>query len=148
MRPQGNQRKPVFYFSRRTFQVAQKRRHTASSQDSANLRAAVEATVRSVKQPFRHGKVLVRGLFRVSCLILASALMVNARRLHQLNAQNQTDSGPSAPFAAFSALFSRFLARSAAFVMLRDLCQRASGRMTNLARHLRGRSLACYPLPL
>ena len=48
-----------------------------------NLRAAVEATVRSVKHPFRQGKLPVRGLFRVTCMLIASAAMVNVRRIHR-----------------------------------------------------------------
>ncbi|MCA9368057.1 hypothetical protein KC887_07425, partial [Candidatus Kaiserbacteria bacterium] len=43
----------------------------------------VEATVRSLKHPFRHGKLLVRGKFRIACQIIASAMMVNLRRIHQ-----------------------------------------------------------------
>jgi len=115
MRPQGNQRSPGLYFDHRTFLVAQKRQQVATFRRSGNLRAAVEATVRSVKHPFRHGKVLVRGLFRVSCVVLASALMVNARRLHKLVTQKLSDSdsfdpnstifGPFGRFSPFSALF-------------------------------------------
>ncbi|NOZ51331.1 MAG: hypothetical protein GXP37_15005 [Chloroflexi bacterium] len=50
-------------------------------QAAQNLRAAVEATVRSVKHPFR-GKLPVRGKFRMASMMLASALMANMRRIH------------------------------------------------------------------
>jgi hypothetical protein len=113
MRPKSNQRTPAFYFDNHAYQVAQKRQKVATFGQSGNLRAAVEATVRSVKHPFRQGKVLVRGLFRVSCVILSSALMVNARRLHKLATEKRSDAGSSAsnsprfaPFRRFSALFS------------------------------------------
>ena len=105
MRPQGNQRTPVLYLDHRTIQVALKRLRAATFSQNGNLRAAVEATVRSVKHPFRHGKVLVRGLFRVSCVVLSSAIMVNARRLHKLVTEKRSDSDPSDPD---STIFDRF----------------------------------------
>jgi hypothetical protein len=108
MRPQGNQHSPGLYFDQRTFQVALKRQLVATFSHSGNLRAAVEATVRSVKHPFRHGKVLVRGLFRVSCVLLSSAIMVNARRLHKLVTQNPSDSDLSAPDSTIFDRISRF----------------------------------------
>ena len=55
-------------------------RARASGQD---LRAAVEATVRSVKHPFGNGKVPVRGKSRVSMVMIGSALMSNLRRIHR-----------------------------------------------------------------
>ena len=117
---QGNQRTPVLYFNHRTFRVVQKRQRVATYSQAGNLRAAVEATVRSVKHPFRHGKVLVRGLFRVSCVILASAIMVNprdvagvcARRLHRLATHEQPDSAPFVPDSTVFGQISRFLTRS------------------------------------
>jgi hypothetical protein len=48
-----------------------------------NPRAAVESTVRSVKHPFPAGKLPVRGLFRITCLIVASAAMTNVRRIQR-----------------------------------------------------------------
>lgn len=81
-----NESKPsaAVYFNLRTSQVAVKRRAIATRPPGqSNLRAAVEATIRSLKNPFRHGKVLVRGKFRVSSLMIASAMMVNLRRIHR-----------------------------------------------------------------
>ena len=122
MCPKGNQRTPAFYFDYHTYQVAQKRQKVATFGQSGNLRAAVEATVRSVKHPFRQGKVLVRGLFRVSCVVLSSALMVNARRLYKLTMEKRSDfdsadsdvsnSTRFTPFPPFSALFTRLPGRS------------------------------------
>jgi hypothetical protein len=37
--------------------------------------------VRSVKHPFRAGKLPVRGKFRVACMLLRSAAMTNVRRI-------------------------------------------------------------------
>lgn len=46
-----------------------------------NPRAAVEAAVRSVKHPFPAGKIPVRGLFRATCMVVASAAMANIRSI-------------------------------------------------------------------
>jgi hypothetical protein len=48
-----------------------------------NPRAAIEAAVRSVKHPFRRGKVPVRGRFRVTVMLVLSAAMVNLRAIHR-----------------------------------------------------------------
>jgi hypothetical protein len=46
-----------------------------------NPRAAIEAIVRAVKHPFPRGKLPVRGLFRVTCMVVCSAAMVNLRSI-------------------------------------------------------------------
>lgn len=46
-----------------------------------NLRAAIEATIRLLKHPFRNGKLPVRGHPRMSMMMVASAAMTNIRRL-------------------------------------------------------------------
>lgn len=87
-RPKAPGKSAAYYFSLRQVQVALKRQEMeARPKGQANLRSAVESTVRSVKNPFRHGKVLVRGKFRVSTLVIGSALMVNLRRIHRYLAQ-------------------------------------------------------------
>jgi hypothetical protein len=58
-----------------------RRRQRAEQAAKRNLRAAVEATMRSLKHPFPAGKLPVRGLFRVTCLVMASAAMTNLRRI-------------------------------------------------------------------
>ena len=45
--------------------------------------AAVEATVRCIKLPFRRGKALVRGIGRMTQVMVASAAMINARRIRR-----------------------------------------------------------------
>jgi len=56
--------------------------YTAIHQEEGrNLRAAVEATVRQVKHPFPASKLPVRGKFRVSCMVIGSAMITNVRRI-------------------------------------------------------------------
>lgn len=80
------QRKPerVLRFSQREVNLALRRQRSAQARTGGqNLRAAVEATVRSVKHPFGNGKVPVRGKPRVSMVMIGSALMSNLRRIHR-----------------------------------------------------------------
>jgi hypothetical protein len=80
--PQKRDPRYLLDFTPKQVQAAQRRRLYLEYQDKGqNLRAAVEATVRSLKHPFRAGKLPVRGQFRVSCLIIASAIHVNVRRI-------------------------------------------------------------------
>jgi hypothetical protein len=69
------------------FQARRRQRHREFVRSPGNPRAAVEATVRSVKHPFRRGKVPVRGRFRVTCMVTASAAMCNVRRIQRYLAQ-------------------------------------------------------------
>jgi hypothetical protein len=59
------------------------RRSRATHAAEHNPRAAVDSTVRAVKHPFPAGKLPVRGLFRITCLIVASAAMTNVRRIQR-----------------------------------------------------------------
>jgi hypothetical protein len=81
----------VLRFSQHEVDLALRRQRCDQARASGqNLRAAVEATVRSVKHPFGNGKVPVRGKPRVSMVVVASALMSNLRRIHRyLVNQNQ-----------------------------------------------------------
>lgn len=79
-------RDPSFrlYFSQPQAHVYQRRRRSKEHQkEGRNLRAAVEATVREVKHPFPAGILPVRGGFRVTCMIFASAVMTNVRRIER-----------------------------------------------------------------
>jgi hypothetical protein len=91
--PSGKQPdKAVLYLNQRQVDVALKRQRLLVTQQSGrNLRSAVEASVRSVKHPFRQGKLPVRGQFRMASMMLASALMVNVRRIHAYRIQQQTE---------------------------------------------------------
>jgi hypothetical protein len=78
-------RKPVFRltFLPSEWPVAQRRRKFRQHQQSGkNQRAAIEGTVREVKHPYPTGKLPVRGLFRVTCVLVGSAAMTNVRRIH------------------------------------------------------------------
>lgn len=78
-------RKPqyrILRFDQQQVNVAHRRENQRQAQASGqNLRSAVEATVRSVKHPFGNHKLPVRGHIRVSLMLVASAAMVNVRRL-------------------------------------------------------------------
>jgi len=90
VRPQQDGGTPALYLEKRQVRTAQRRQAVKErSTREGNLRAAVEATVRPVKHPFRHGKLLVLGRFRVACQMLGSALMVNLRRIHQHGTRSQ-----------------------------------------------------------
>jgi len=77
-------RKPqrALRFSQQQVNVARCRKCTAEARASGqNLRAAAEATMRSIKHPFRKGKVPVRGQPRVSMVVISSAAMSNVRSI-------------------------------------------------------------------
>jgi hypothetical protein len=100
-----------------------RRRSREQQKEGRNLRAAVEATVRSVKHPFPAGKLPVRGRFRVACMLLGSTAVANIRRIQRyLEAKNEGEkqqkvdqSGQNcAPEMAVASLFGAvraFLAR-------------------------------------
>ena len=74
-----------------------------------NLRSAVEATVRSIKHPFRNGTLPVRGHPRMSMMMVASAAMTNIRRLWRKTLANTpTHSGAMAIDTTRDALPSTF----------------------------------------
>ena len=80
------QREPryVLAFTSQEIQSAKRRKeYLAHKGDSHNLRSAVEATVRSVKHPFPAGKMPVRGQFRVTSMVIASAATTNVRRIQR-----------------------------------------------------------------
>jgi hypothetical protein len=80
--PLRRHRGHVLYFDEKDVKVAQRRQRTAAFRaEKTNPRAAVEATMRSIKHPFGNGKLPVRGLPRMSMMMVASAAMCNARRI-------------------------------------------------------------------
>lgn len=68
-----------------------RRRFEQNHQPGKNPRSAVEAAVRSVKHPFPAGKVPVRGLFRVTCMVVASAAMSNLRSITRFRMQKNKE---------------------------------------------------------
>jgi hypothetical protein len=91
---QPGKKRPSFRlrFTPAQMAVAQRRRKMRlSKQDGKNPRAAIEGTVREVKHPFPAGKLPVRGLFRMTCLMVGSAAMTNVRRIHHYWAEKRLD---------------------------------------------------------
>jgi len=73
----------VLRFSQREVNVALRRKRSADVRAAGkNLRAGAESTMRSVKHPFRNGKLPVRGRPRMTMMVIASAAMTNIRRIH------------------------------------------------------------------
>ena len=72
------------HFNQNQVNMSQRRqRSQIHLEEGRNLRAAVEATVRQIKHPFPASKLPVRGKFRVSCMVIGSAMMTNVRRIHR-----------------------------------------------------------------
>jgi hypothetical protein len=71
-------------FTQAEAHTSERRRHSQDQQrEGRNLRAAVEATIRSVKHPFPASKLPVRGQFRVACMMIGSVAVCNIRRIHR-----------------------------------------------------------------
>jgi hypothetical protein len=60
-----------------------RQRNLIHQEEGRNLRAAVEATVRQVKHPFPASKPPVRGKFRISCMVIGSAMITNICRIQR-----------------------------------------------------------------
>ena len=74
----------VLRFSLQQFRVARRRQRSAEARESGqNLRAAVEASIWSIKHPFPNGKVPVRGKSRVGMAIISPTMMANVKRIHR-----------------------------------------------------------------
>jgi hypothetical protein len=81
--------KRALYFDSHGIEIARRRQRIDKEKHSgANPRAAVESTVKAIKHRFRKGKLPVRGLFRVTSMMLASGLMFNVRRIHRSLVRN------------------------------------------------------------
>ena len=101
----------VLRFSQQDLNCAMRRqRCTAARAGPHNHRAAVEATVRAVKHPFRNGKVPVRGKPRVSMVLVGSAAMNNARQIHRYLVRQRADAAKKAKEYAQGSLLVSFLA--------------------------------------
>jgi len=94
------------YFTLEQIRVAQRRQRMKQEKKSGrNLRSAVEATVREISCRLGHGRLRVRGKFRVEMTMIASAAMANGRRIwryqqaqkiaerKQLSVQNEQNRG-------------------------------------------------------
>lgn len=118
-------------FTQADAQTSQRRRRSKEKKHkTGNLRAAVEATVRSVKLPFPAAQLPVRGKFRVTCMIIGSAAVANVRRIQRYlqaklqtemrenEAQNPQDCAQDTLVPSFLASASRFFARLVSPVLL------------------------------
>ncbi|MBC8507865.1 MAG: transposase [Chloroflexi bacterium] len=83
-KPQKRDPRYLITFTTKEMRAAKRRKDYLVYQNhSQNLRAAVEASVRSLKHPFPAGKLPVRGQFRVTCMAIASAATTNVRRIQR-----------------------------------------------------------------
>jgi hypothetical protein len=104
----------VLSFTQQEIHWARRRqRYRQQKHAGKNPRAAIEATVRSLKHPFRR-KLPVRGLFRMTYMVVASAAMVNVRRIWRyLRTQGSAkEPGPdeTSPLGSPGPSFSSFFA--------------------------------------
>ena len=117
---QNGKRDPRFHlrFNQNQVNVSQRRRRSLVHQEEGrNLRAAVEATVRQVKHPFPASKLPVRGRFRVTCLMIGSAMMANISRIQRYleaktkleNEQKKIQNEQQCPSGSFSVSFFAWL---------------------------------------
>jgi len=115
-------------FNQKQINMSERRQRSQIHQEEGrNLRAAVEATVRQVKHPFPASKLPVRGKFRVSCMVIGSAMMTNVRRIQryleaklkleieQMKLQKEQDCSQEQPsvsfFISLKAIFYAWLGR-------------------------------------
>ncbi|RLG36575.1 MAG: hypothetical protein DRN91_07650 [Candidatus Alkanophagales archaeon] len=123
----------VLRFSQQELDLALRRQRSADARASGqNLRAAVEATVRSVKHPFGNGKVPVRGQPRVSMVVVGSATMSNVRQIHRYKvAQRESEKAEKTnkkeprcdQQVPAASLFSSFLAQLRSFLRSLNIFQ-------------------------
>jgi hypothetical protein len=95
----GGQRLYVNWVSAHSSQ--RRRRSQIQKTQPQNLRAAIEATIRSIKHPFPSGKLPVRGLFRMTCLMIGSAGMTNVRRIQRHLIASHPSNQTGNPFSPF-----------------------------------------------
>jgi hypothetical protein len=89
-----DQRFRLLFTQQEVYAAQRRRRCRTLLRDGPNFRAAVEATVRSVKHPFPAAHLPVRGRFRVTCLLIASVAMTNIRRLQRYLAAHAGSANP------------------------------------------------------
>ncbi len=97
-----------------------RRRFEQCKEEARALRPAVEATVFQIKHTLRGGKLHVRGLFRVACVFVFSALGVNARRINRYenNRQRGKYTSKKARDASFFRILNAFVAWFMSFIHL------------------------------
>jgi hypothetical protein len=94
-------------FDQKQINMSERRQRSLIHQEEGrNLRAAVEATVRQVKHPFPASKLPVRGKFRISCMVIGSAMITNVRRIHRyleakIKKENEQECSQEQPSVSF-----------------------------------------------
>lgn len=74
----------LFHFTFKEFSAAKRRQQVRTlTKTNRNLRAAIEATCRALKCRFPKGRFPVRGKFRMSCMLVGSAVLNNVRRINR-----------------------------------------------------------------
>jgi hypothetical protein len=122
IQPQKRDPRYLLTFTTHAMRAAQRRKNYRAHQDhSHNLRSAVEATVRSVKHPFPAGKLPVRGQFRITCMVIASAATTNVRRIQRylISKMKQAEAASSPQSAAVPATAVSFFVFSARWLRSR-----------------------------
>ncbi len=130
-------RRPAFRltFLATQVEVAKRRRKMRQSkQEGKNHRAAIEGTIREVKHPYPTGKLPVRGLFRMTCLMVGSAAMTNVRRIHhywqeqrkeerrKMAPERDVTVAPEQPTLSFSSYLMGLLSGQRSFMALPKAC--------------------------
>jgi hypothetical protein len=99
---------PTLLVTTRSIQVALLRQRITSANNG--IRAAIEATVRSVKHPFPGGKLPVRGLIRAHMVVCGSAMLVNVHRLCRYFREQASRMDTDASITVVLARFGAFIA--------------------------------------
>ncbi len=118
------------YFTLAQVRLAQRRQRMKQEKKSGrNLRSAVEATVHEITCRLEHGKLRVRGKFRVEMTMIASVAMANGRRIwryqqeqkiaerKQLSVQNEQNRGVFAKIGSLLHLTKRIWGEMSLFVV-------------------------------
>jgi hypothetical protein len=92
-----SQRRRLDIRKRAFFSALRRQAKQALAATGRNPRAAVEATVRSVKHPFPNGKLPVRGKKRMTMMLIGSAAMTNIRRIWSYEWQIKQEQGKENP---------------------------------------------------
>ena len=103
---------PTLLVTTRAIQVAILRQRI--TKENNGVRAGVEATVRSVKNPFAASKLPVRGLIRSQMVVLGSALLVNVHRLTRYYLEQVAQLDENVSEAVILSLFLLLIAHLAA----------------------------------
>jgi len=101
-RPLRSKPQRTLGFDHHDAEIARRRRRIAEDRTNGrNLRVAIESTIASLKRPFCYDQLPVRGLFRVSNLLIGSAAMANVRRIHRYFTDRSVAERATAQLEAF-----------------------------------------------